>query len=77
MIGLRKSSIVSCIGGLPVAVLCSTVLSFLSSAMVAFSALLVFLKLLSVRSNSVSSGNRSESYFLCIKEPPEIEIHLN
>ena len=75
MIGLQKSSIVSVIGGLLAAVLYSSVWSCLSSAMAAFSALLVFLKLLSVLSNSVSAGNRSESYFLCIKGFPEIETH--
>ena len=54
---------------------CFFVWSCLSSAMVAFSTLLVFLKLLSVLSNSVSAGNRSESCFLCIKGFLEIETH--
>ena len=57
------------------AVLCSYVWSCLSSNIVAFSAFSVFLKLLSVLSNSVSAGNRSESYFLCIKGFHEIETH--
>ena len=43
--------------------------------MVVFSALLVFLKLLSILSNLVSAGNMSESYFLCIKGFPEIETY--
>ena len=60
MTGLQKSYIVSCIGGLT-ASSCSIVCSILSSSMVAFSALLTFLKLLSVLSNSVSIGNRSDS----------------
>ena len=75
MIGLQKSSIVSVIGGLLADVLYSSVWSCLSSTIAAFSALLVFLKLLSVLSNSVSAGNRSESYFICIKEFPEIKTH--
>ena len=75
MIGLQKSSIVSVIGGLLATVLCSSVWTCLSSSISAFSALLVFLKLLSVLSNSVSARNRSKSYFLCIKGFPEIKTH--
>ena len=62
-------------GGLLAAVLCSSVWSCLSSAMVAFSALFVFLKLLSVLSNSVSAGIWSESCYLCIKCFPVIKTH--
>ena len=64
MSGLQKSSIISCIGGLSATISCSSVWSILSFAIVAFSALLTFLKLLSVLSNSVSTGNKSESGFL-------------
>ena len=39
----------------------------------AFSALFVFLKLLSVLSNSVSAGIRSDPCFLCIKGFPVIK----
>ena len=46
-----------------------------SSVMAAVSALFVFLKLLSVLSNSVSAGIRSDPYFLCIKGLPEIKVH--
>ena len=48
MIGLQKSSIVLVIGGLLAVVRCSPVWSCLSTAIAAFYALLVFLKLLSV-----------------------------
>ena len=75
MTGLQKSSIVSCIGGLSTAVSCSTVWSIHSSAIVSFSAILTFLKLLSVLSNSVSTGNIFECDFLCINYPPEMEIY--
>ena len=57
------------------AVLCSSIWSCLSSAIVVFYSLLVFLKLLSVLSNSVSARNRSESCFLCINGFPEIETY--
>ena len=74
MKSLQKSSIVSYIGGLAAAS-CSTVCSILSSAMLAFFALLTFLKLLSVLSNSVSTRNRSDSSFLGINYIPEMEIY--
>ena len=66
IIGLQKSSIVSVIGGLLAASLCSSFYSCLSSAMVEFSAFFIFLKLRSVFSNSVSAGIRSIFCFLCI-----------
>ena len=43
--------------------------------MVAFSALLTFLKLLSVLSNSESTRNISDYGFLCINQPPEMETY--
>ena len=46
-----------------------------SSVMVAVSALLSSLSSLSVFSNSVSAGIRSDPYFLCIKVLPEIKVH--
>ena len=48
-----------------------------SSVMAVVSALFVFLKLLSVLSNSVSAGIRSDPYFLCIKGLPAIKVHSN
>ena len=48
-----------------------------SSVMAAVSALFVFLKLLSVLSNSVSARTWSDPYFLCIKDLPEIKVHSN
>ena len=75
MIGLRKSSIVSYIGGLVAAISYSTVWSILSSAIVAFSALLTFVKLLSVLYNSESIASRSDLGFLCINQPPEMETY--
>ena len=41
---------------------------------VEYSALLTFLKLLSVLSNSESTGSRSDLGFLCINQPLEMEI---
>ena len=41
--------------------------------MVSLSTLLVFLKLLSVRSNSVYAGNRSESYSCALKNLLQLE----
>ena len=46
-----------------------------SSVMAAVLALFVFLKLLSVLSNSVSAEIRSDLYFLFIKGLPEIKVH--
>ena len=47
-----------------------------SSVMAAVSALfLSSLSCLSVLSNSVSAGIRSDPYFLCIKGLPEIKVH--
>ena len=71
----HKSSIVSC------SLSTSAANSWLaapfnpSSVMAAVSALFVFLKLLSVLSNSVSAGIRSDPYFLCIIGLPEIKVH--
>ena len=48
-----------------------------SSVMAVVSALFVFLKLLSVLSNSVSAGIRSDPYFLCLKGLPAIKVHSN
>ena len=53
----------------------SSIWSCLSSAIVAPSALFVFLKLLSVLSHLVFARIRSESCFLCIKGFPVIKIH--
>ena len=62
-------------GGRLVAVLCSSVWSCPSSAIAAFSTRFVFLKLLSVLSNSVSAGIRSDPCFLCIKGLHEIKAY--
>ena len=73
----HKSSIVSCF------LSTSSANSWLvapfnpSSVMAAVSALFVFLKLLSVLSNSVSVGIRSDPYFLCINGLPAIKVHSN
>ena len=48
-----------------------------SSVMAVVSALFVLLKLLSVLSNSVSAGIRSDPYFFYIKGLPEIKVHSN
>ena len=73
----HKSSIVSC------SLSTSATNSWLaapfnpSSVMAFVSALFVFLKLLSVLSNLVSAGIRSDPYFLCIKSLPAIKVHSN
>ena len=75
MSGLQKSSIISCIRGLSTIVSCSTVWSILSSTIVAFFAMLTFLKLLSFLSNSESTGSRSDLGFLCINQQLEMETY--
>ena len=73
----HKSSIVSC------SLSTSATNSWLAapsnplSVIAVVSALFVFLKLLSVLSNSVSVGIRSDPYFFCIKGLPEIKVHSN
>ena len=73
----HESSIVSC------SLSTSAAISWLaapfnpSSVMAVVSALFIFLKLLSVLSNSVSAGIRSDPYFLCIKGLPAIKVHSN
>ena len=73
----HKSSIVSC------SLSTSAANSWLaasfnpSSVLAAVSALFVFLTLLSVLSNSVSAGIRSDPYFLCLKGLPEIKVHTD
>ena len=73
----HKSSIVSCSLSTSVANSWLAAPFNPSSVMAIVSALFVFLKLLSVLSNSVSAGIRSDPYFFCIKGLPEIKVHSN
>ena len=71
----HKSSIVSCSSSTSAANSWLAAPFNPSYVMAAVSAFFVFLKLLSVFSNSVSAGIRSDPYFLCIKGLPEIKVH--
>ena len=73
----HKSSIVSCSLSTSVANSWLAAPFNPSSVMAVVSALFVFLKLLSVLSNSVSAGLRSDPYSFCIKGLPEIKVHSN
>ena len=73
----HKSSIVSCSLSTYAANSWLAAPSNPLSVITAVSALFVFLMLLSVLSNSVSAGIRSDPYFFCIKGLPEIKVHSN